>query len=613
MTKLDCSICSRRTFIRAGAAGAGTIVLGAGTTQTNFSPIGRTQAIPLAPIGAGFGVIGAAAAVGWALREFEWIGSDDPPDGITEEALLDRAKNALRTRQSTELSTFIDNRNILEGIEDSVYADAKIEAIERLNDGESQSDVQDAATAVVDNRFAVIEENLINSWNEMIEELDFFQQAFIDHPDIDDPDEHFNGNPIFLPGSTHLDTMVGFAHREYQLSTETNINLVDGSTKNVKERATDNGNDNPFGTDSFEAGGPLSFILEHRGDSVYIGEDEDEAGTGGIFYEVDDWKKAWLEPQNIPFEYIPVATPYAWRNLHQELLDAHTTVNDGIITWVDTVYSQVQQGELEVEELLTPREHADLVAEDEDTPHALADLIALNQSVNPNVTATVTLEDYDVNLQGIVATTTDTTLETGETYNPDIDNLGTVFLSYDLSLAEGDWQEYDESIDGGEVTFFAEPFEGHIYQIETIEGEIVDVPAANFNEDNGDWTVDIGSELDDPITQIEEVKYYSDVEESTFQTIQIDGDFTIEEMTDSDGSELDSADYEQGYEPQSDDNYLTQEEWDDMNENMEQLIEDYEDSQSGGGGGLLPDLGGTGGIAALVAIAAGFIILLQND
>ncbi|OYR59145.1 hypothetical protein DJ71_25355, partial [Halorubrum sp. E3] len=56
-------------------------------------------------------------ALGWALREYEVLGSDSPAEGLTADALEQQANQTSLTRQSTNASTIVDNGTILDGVE----------------------------------------------------------------------------------------------------------------------------------------------------------------------------------------------------------------------------------------------------------------------------------------------------------------------------------------------------------------------------------------------------------------------------------------------------------------------------------------------------------------
>ena len=173
----------------------GTTTLGAGVayhggTQYAGSPVQNGQAIAPA-VAYGAAVVGASvgsAVLGWALREYEVVGSNPPAEGLTADAAADDARTTARTRKSTNASTFIDNQNILDGIDNSAYADGKIAAIDALNDQKSESEVLDAAHAAVDDYHTTIQKNLLRTWNESVREFETIYTMLKDHEDIDEGD-----------------------------------------------------------------------------------------------------------------------------------------------------------------------------------------------------------------------------------------------------------------------------------------------------------------------------------------------------------------------------------------------------------------------------------------
>ena len=118
---------NRRQFMR--RLGATTLGAGAayyGGSQYAGSPVQNGQAI--APLIIGAGVAGSVA-LGWALREYEVLGSDAPAEGLTADVLKQQVYDVVRARKSNNESTFVDNRNILDGAKNVAYADGKIAAI----------------------------------------------------------------------------------------------------------------------------------------------------------------------------------------------------------------------------------------------------------------------------------------------------------------------------------------------------------------------------------------------------------------------------------------------------------------------------------------------------
>ena len=566
----------RRTFVKGIGA---TAAAGVGLASTR-GPVGQAQAIP--PIVIGGAAAGASAAFGWALREFEVIGSDSPPEGLTLEALNDRIHQTARTRKSTNASTILDNENIVTGMEHVAYTEAKIDAIHALNEQLSQSDVQEAAIDAIDSYEDTILTNLLESWNESAKEVDFLFNAQLDHPDT----------------PTELDDYSTIDSREEALisafSDETiSHELPSGSELDVQivTHYVSSG-----GSGSRPAWTPFDPDL---GDDTSVSRaaltyDYGETDTVVSYLEYDDWNP-----------------------IYEHIVDTMSDVRDSMILWVENVYSDVQSGEIDVEELITPRERAAMMSEDEGMAQAIADLQALNIPIDVEREATIHLPHVDATIRGTLGITQDQSIESGETYDPDEDIDGSAYLTYDVSLGEGTWSAYEDGVDGGEVTFTDEPWPGTIYQIDTTAGETVELAEDDFTavDDDGDevedwedpdrWIVDISDDVETGITEIDEVAYFPAEDETQFETIQLQEEFTVERIEDtSTGEEADSMEFESS-EPQSDDNYITQEEWDELEEQNQELIEMYEESQSDGIGIGFGFLDGDSnlGLLAIVGLA----------
>jgi hypothetical protein len=134
---LDHEGINRRQFMnRVGATTLGAGAAYYGGVEYAGSPVQNGQAVvPLVAVGLAAG----AVSLGWALREYEIVGSDAPAEGLTGDVLKQQVYQAAKTRKSTNASTILDNQNILDGVKHTAYVAGKISAIEQLNAGVSES------------------------------------------------------------------------------------------------------------------------------------------------------------------------------------------------------------------------------------------------------------------------------------------------------------------------------------------------------------------------------------------------------------------------------------------------------------------------------------------
>lgn len=578
--------CSRRGFLRRSGTAVGTVAtIGAGTQAVpQYSPVGQAQAVAPAVAVAG---VGAAAVTSWAVKEYDVMESDAPPEGTSADTLNLNVYDTLDDREGDNASTFIDNDNMLDGLSHSAYSDAKIAAIEALNEQLPQEDVEDAAVTTVDDYLTTVAKNLLKGWNESVKELWANADRVLDHPELEMDD-------VFaVEGDDDAEWRGDFERKERD------VTLPDGSTFTLKRVAFD-----PERTDGGDDG---TMYTEY--DPVGYDDDPSYPRTNHLAVQYDE-----LSTRILQFS--------GWNDIWSTIDETHTNVTDGLIMWVDGTYEDVQAGEIDTADLLTPREWAEMSAEEEGVNRALADLMALNIPVDLEREADILFsrDNDQLELSGKLAYTEGDTLNTGETYHPD-DLAGDVYLTYDVSQGSGSWSAYETGVDGGLVTFTAEPFaEGTVYVIHTVTGETAEVQADDFDhdEDEDEWTTDVSDQLDDAITDIEEVDMFHESGETRYETIRIDSEFTIQSFSDSDGNEYDSADFTNS-EPQTDDNYRTEEEWEELQKEHEALIEEYEEALEEEDDGVElglpsfsfgPDEGsivGLGIIAAVIALAIGAI------
>ena len=555
----------RRTFVKglgASAAAAGGLASSASaqdnttnTTDTSTSGVDLKDAILTAGAYAAAGPV----AFGWALREFEIIGSDPPPEGLTPGALHQKVYEVAKVRRSANKSTFVDNRNILDGVEHNAYIEAKTAAIEALNAGKSQSDAQADAIAAIDDYQTTIETNLLQSWNEAVAEADaIYSQvsaiADLNTSDVFDVNDISNWNAISfqldsvshtLPDGTSLPV------HEWNIDVDWFDNAGTGTTYDYDKSAS------PLGAtvnDNGDGGSPSNVI----GPAVV----QPDSGDTQPWLNFDDWKA-----------------------VYDELTTKFTNVRDGIILWLDTVYSDVQSGDIEIGDLVTPRQRASMMGGDTSENQAAADLVALNMNVDPDNEATITIDSTGATLTGTFALTNsaDGPIEPDTTYDPGT-FTGDVYFTADMSLVEGEWTDYQSAVDAGVISLSAEPYDGTSIEVTTDADETVVIPSSDFTETDagGVWTFDATAALETTTTSIASARYVSTSTEANWQTILLDETFTVDSIVNANGETVNQTDFTSST-PQDDSNYITQDEWNQLEQRNKELIEKYEQSQSGGG------------------------------
>jgi hypothetical protein len=542
---LDHEGINRRQFLR--SVGATTLGAGAayyGGSRVAGSPVQNGQAVvPLVAVGLAAG----AVTLGWALREYEVVGSDAPAEGLTGDVLKQQVYQTAKTRKSTNASTILDNENILDGVKHTAYTDAKIAAIEKLNAGVSESEVLTAAKDSVSAYLATVESNLLKTWNESVRELDSFRSALESHPDV-------GPSAVLDSAITVVDGAVSFSH--FQPKQIRDITLFDGSTFQLE-------------------------VVQNKLDTTQVASDpldmsqnDDSDGNFNVIVS---------NPDGGNVTYLDGTT---WKGIHDEISIVHQNVLDGISMWVTNVYGDVQSGDIEISDLVTPRERAAMMSEEEGSTQAISDLIALNVPVDLEREATITINDTGATLPGTFGLTdsSDGPIESGTTYDPST-FAGDVYFTADMSLISADWTAYEEGLDGGSITITEEPYEGTAIEVTTAASETVSVPAGDWT-DNGDgtWSYDASADLETNITTVDSARFVSTATETQYETLQLDGSFTVDKLMNTESGEEVSTTSFDNAQPQTDDNYITQEEWGDLEQQNQDLIAKYEESQNNGGG-----------------------------
>lgn len=536
---------SRRDLLRRSVAG--TIAVGSisyGSLRIEGGPVGNSQAIAPAIAAAGIGI---AAATGWVLRETEILGSDDPPEGLTAGALEESMRQTFLTRQSTNASTFVDNQNILQQLDQAAYSEGKKAAFEAIDAQKTEADVLADAQQAAEDHVTTIMKNFLKSWNETIGEYASFIDAVEAHPEL--------STGLW---NNSVENYEAFNY-DYQLDAAT-ATLPNGDEFAVHKVQFDYDSSGTTRTESYSV---LSTSRRY-GD---------------------------LLAPSVAGERVKYARFGDWHSVYDSINQTHTEVQDGLATWVEGVYGEAQSGDIDAAELLSSRDLANMSSEEEGFAQAQADLRALNIPTDIEREAEVYFPNLDTTLFGKLAYAGDGELSVGE-----IDPTGKepIYLTYDLAQGSGLWTEYEQGLDGGVLTLTREPPSGYAFEIVTTADETAMVSAGDFQfDDAGNWTVDLSDQLDDTIVDFELFLTTKDLK-TQYETTQLDEPFEIVTFRDESGDKYQSVSFEQS-EPHTDDNYISQEEWDEQRKRQQELIKEYEEAQSnsnpiglgGSGGGLI--------------------------
>lgn len=564
---------SRRRLLKttAGAA-AGSIAVGAGgVLPKDRQAVGNADAIACGGVCIGAIAVGGAAVVGWALREYEVIGADTPPEGLTADGLRNDIYDSLRTRQSTNKSTFVDNRNIVDaGLKNTLYGKGKLAAIKALNDQKSESEVVAAASNAADSHASVVINNLFKSWNESVREVRSLVTAQENHPDVSN----------FVGTATEGGSAGSIDSSSIDPNASSEHTLPDGTTITVERLKLTSGSHtrtwSPLYKDFYQIGGSYHITVQRT------------------------------DPEPILMcSYGP------WHDIYSTLDNALSQAKTGLNQWTTEVYGKVQSGDLSTSDLMTADELAAIAADEESYNQAVADLMALNISINLEREAEIKLPNSNTTLFGSLGVTGDKTLNAGTTIDPSTVSED-YYLTYDVSEATGTWTEFKSAVDGGVVSLTAEPHPSTLFSIETAAQETAQVASSDFAaQGDGTWTADISSQVETAITTIDAIKFYSESDKTQMETILLDEPFKIVKFTDSSGESVDSASFSAPSEAHNDSNYLTEEEWKQREEQYREQIQKYE-AASAGGGVAVGDLGPksiVGGVVALAVTGAGFSLL----
>lgn len=527
---------SRRDVLRGAAtAGAGAVTLRA-ADDLGLDLVRDADAYVLTSAGAIFEGVQSVASV--FLRDAD---GPSPETAATDAAKADLKADlyaaALKRHKQNE-SRFLNTQDIADLSKDTAYEQGKLAAFEPLSNGATEQEVVDAAHQSVTDYFKIPKKNYMDAFEATAIEVDNFmsevksqgyaQTDFINFPL---PDVQWNGLYDYVqqfPDGTNYTT------------TEISIG---GSDKRLAA--------------------PSAGSTTGYSNVTILG----------------------------PNANVSIFSNTEWPNGYQYMQDVESNVKSGLSTWVNTVYGNLQAGEITLSRVASNLDLAQKALEDEDVPRAKADLLAMNLPTDLNRAVTVSFSrgGADWTATGMFAALSENppAWEVGTTYDPANSGTPEVILATDGDSMSGDWSSYQTTVDGGIAVLTSEPSLGMVYQIETTAGETASANASDFAENaNGNWEFDFSSQLENPITELSGVTLYPT--SSTSAQIVLDGAFTIEKILDQEtGEAFTTTETQRTWEPQRDDNYVTADEFEQLQKDREQqyqeLLELFKEVEASGG------------------------------
>lgn len=408
---MDPSI-TRRRFLRAtGAATVGAASIS--VAPPRYSPVGRAEAIaPLALAGA---AVAAGVAIGYATRyvQDKLTGPDVDAESYDEtnaDALHAGIEEDGIEMQYYDDQVFTNMRNALQLSENAAFSDAKYAAIEQWNLGNSDTDAKNAALDAVDSFYRVHQENLlehvgfqVSKFEQMISDIeangtlvvsDVFEPVRHDGKSVSQWDAD-GGNSIAYPASGHF--------------TDYAATFVDGTTYQYR------------GLDERDSNSP----------ELYIEPPDPDDDLSSFFRAFEVW------PADGSGERSMLIDDYLYNDVWYEIESKHSNVRTEVSNWVDNVAASYEAGDIDLTDLLTASELAELSATETGYSFAAADL-ALLGIPGAEHKYLIELHTDEVTVEGTLymEVAPDGGLEIGKRYSV-TDFPGTVWLAYDYTKDDG--------------------------------------------------------------------------------------------------------------------------------------------------------------------------------
>ena len=394
---------NRRQFMRrAGAATLGSGAAYYGGTEYAGSPVQNGQAV--IPVAIGAAVVGGAA-IGYATRYVadKYVG-DDFDETAYDEATADEVHAEIR-ENALEKSYYDDSmltnlNNVLSNSKQVAYGDARIAAIEQMNLGNTEQDAIDAAVGVIDDFFAVQQENLLEHFAFQAENL-IRQSNTVNNTD----------------GLSHTDVFYSPDQTKY------GVDITNFNAETIDKTLVD-GNDYTYST--------FSNLFYDRYNTEF-----------DYKVRIDNYDRLQVHPVSTGSKETFLDSG-RFASTFKDIVQKHSETVSEITNFINTVYPDYQAGDISLEDIVRPSELAAKASDSEQNPISGADLAVMGLESDTQSKTTVRLVDDDIVLQGSLYLKSESgpSLAVGQTYSPS-SFAGPVYLAY--SNYSGDNKDLETS------------------------------------------------------------------------------------------------------------------------------------------------------------------------
>ena len=393
---------------------------------------------------------------------------NDQLDALNAEEAHTSVYEDVLEMQSVDDRVITSITNVISGLDRTAYQAGIEVAIERMDVGDSQADVE------------------TNAVDAAMEKVSTTQKNLIDHYTIQASKMRRLG--VAIESTANLSTTIMEWYRE------------DGTVA-----------DHYIGTqekNSFET-------LANGSSYSYISLPADNGGSSDIDIRITSGSQPaygilMLDPPETG-EEIVAWDPAMWKSIWDETTSVASTVESEILSWISTVYPKYQSGDVDLSQLVTADQLAATASEQNDLSNVTADFARLGIPINNRTKLTieiVTGENSGTIIDGNLAVR-----------NPPTDGF-IVGDTYDPSTISGPvWLMYDRTTDSGET-------EGDVFQLES-QFKVIDAegydgePVSNVTFEDK-TTERYSTDIEELNTQLDKLAEYQ-------QDIQEERDALIEE------------------------------------------------------------------------------------
>ena len=375
----DDTTLSRRQFVRIGA-GVGVATAGVGAAAAPATAQNETaddeSCDPEQSLECSYGGepdYGISYLLGRVKQHFGGLGTESNYEQAEARSLFLQARSDAKIIQSGNESVLTSIQNLGENARSVAYQQGRAAYLEAVNDGTSPLNALQPGRKAIQNYIAPNQRNVVERWNVIFEQVKLIIKR-AKEVDGTSPGNIFNGGDLKFTEADPENPKSSYGQKMYTLVDGEKV-FADGMRWHTS---------NKWGNRLHST---ISINKAKKG--AY-----DDARPGTVRVKAD--------PQKNGSEQIVVINHRPFKKTLNTLKQAYQDAYSDLEAFAQGIQDEYTSGEIDTEDLVTPRDLWEMSSDDAENPYAAADLAGLGLEVNQSSSITVDLLDDERLIDGSV-------------------------------------------------------------------------------------------------------------------------------------------------------------------------------------------------------------------